>query len=79
MKPLPGIIEGRAAKWRHSAEYLAIRERIRSEAHARRGADLRAASFWRRMVIRWTIEREVRAVLDKIYPPGALYAAGGSR
>jgi hypothetical protein len=79
MKPFPRIVAGRAAGLRRTKEYLAVRERLRAEARAAHSAELKAASVWRRLAIWWEMEREVRRALDKIYPPGALYTAGGPR
>lgn len=49
---------------------------IRQELAARHAAELRAASLWRRWLLRWRIERETRVEFKRRFPPGALYGAG---
>jgi hypothetical protein len=55
----------------------AVRARIRSEIRTRYASKLEHASLIKCMQLAWEIEREVRAELAKIYPPGALYATFG--
>jgi hypothetical protein len=79
MSRVPRIVAGRLGAFRGTKAFRGVRERLRAQAHGRHEAHLRGASLWGRILIRIRIEREVRAELERIYPPGALYAAGDSR
>jgi hypothetical protein len=50
-------------------EVAAIRRKVTSR-HDEEG---KRSTFWRRIMIWWTIEREVRAEMKRKHPPGALY------
>jgi hypothetical protein len=78
MSRFPRIVAGRMGPFRGTREYREVRDRLLAEARVRHEPRLRGASPWRRFLVRFMIEREVRAEWDRIYPPGALYAAGGS-
>jgi hypothetical protein len=79
MSQVPRIITGRGALFRRTRECSAERSRLLAEARVRHEAAFRAAPFWGRLLIRFAIAREVRAEMNRIYPPDALYVAGGSR
>jgi hypothetical protein len=74
-----GIVSGGLLRFRRSGEFAALRARLIAEARRRRGAELTGASFWRRAWLGLAAEREVRAELGRIHPPGALYFAGSAR
>jgi hypothetical protein len=77
MNFLQAIISGDLERFRRSKEYAALRARLVADARLRHDADLRGAPFWRRAWLEVVIEREVRAELRRICPPGALYVSGG--
>jgi hypothetical protein len=79
MNHVPRIIAGRGANLRQTRECSAERARLLAEARIRHEAAYRAAPFWGRLLIRLAIAREVRAEMNRIYPPDALYVAGGFR
>jgi hypothetical protein len=62
-----------------SGQRAETRARLVAEARKRRAGDLRDASILGRVRLELAIEREVRAELDRIFPPGALYAAAQRR
>ena len=59
---------------RRSKEYVATRGRLVAAARVRYAQELKDASIFGRIRLELKIEREVRAELRKIFPPGALYA-----
>jgi hypothetical protein len=79
MKSNPRIVVDGIRRLRGSKEYGAVRTRLLSEARARHTEEIKVASFWRRIWLNLKIEREVRAELNKMCPPGALYAVGKSQ
>jgi hypothetical protein len=57
-----------------SKAYNAERTRLIAGIESRRADELKSASWFGRIRVRITIEREAQAALDKTFPPGALYA-----
>jgi hypothetical protein len=55
-------------------QYEETRNRLLTAARLRFAKELKDASFLGRRRLKLKIEREVQAELDKLYPPGALYA-----
>jgi len=76
MNFLQAIVSGSLDRFRRSREYAALRARLGADARLRHGAELKGAPFWRRAWLEMVIEREVRAELGRICPPGALYVSG---
>jgi hypothetical protein len=62
-----------------SRQYAAARRRLTTAARTRYAQEIKDASTLGRMRLELRIEREVRAELDRIFPPGALYAAAQRR
>jgi hypothetical protein len=80
LSPTPErIVADGPFRFRRSREHGILRARILAEARQRRGAELKGAPFWRRAWLGLIIEREARAELRRLHPPGALYLAGGAR
>jgi hypothetical protein len=79
MNPIQRIVADSLIRFRGSKEFAAVRARLVAEARLRHGADPKGAYFWRRAWLRLVIEREVRAELGRLYPPGALYISGRAR
>jgi hypothetical protein len=75
MNFLQAIVSGGLGRFRRSKEHAALRARLEAEARRRHGADFSRAPFWRRAWLEVVIEREVRAELRRLLPPGALYAS----
>jgi hypothetical protein len=66
-------------RFRRTRRHAAVRERLVAEARLRHEAELKGASFWGRLRAMRAVEAEVRAAIDRMYPPDTLYAAGGRR
>jgi hypothetical protein len=58
-------------------DYEAARTRLYAEARAARAARLDGASVIARLRLIAEIQAEVRGKLDRMFPPGALYAVPG--
>jgi hypothetical protein len=76
MSLLQSIIPDGPGRFGRSRECAALRARLAADARLRHDAELRGAPFWRRAWLELAIEREVRAELRKLFPPGALYTSG---
>jgi hypothetical protein len=72
-----GIVQDAFGRIEGSEGYQEERARLLLEARQRRADEWASASFWRRMRVKWEIEREVRARLERKFPRWALYAARG--
>jgi hypothetical protein len=48
--------------------------KVRAEVRQRFEQAVEQRGFWRRLVLWWEIEREVRKEMKRRFPPGALYA-----
>lgn len=69
------IVADGAQRLREAKDYSAARRRILSEVRGRHRAEVKNASFWRRLRLEVQIRRETRAELKKEFPPAALYIA----
>lgn len=49
--------------------YKASVKQVRAEVEEAYAEELREAGLWRRIVLRWRLEREVREWMKKIEPP----------
>jgi hypothetical protein len=78
MNIIQTIVSGSLGRFRRSKEHAALRARLEAEARRRHEADISGAPFWRRAWLEVVIEREVRAELRRLLPPGALYASRSS-
>jgi hypothetical protein len=76
MNFLQAIVSGNLERFRRSKEHAALRARLVAEARQRHEADINGAPFWKRAWLEVVIEREVRAKLRRLFPPGALYTSG---
>jgi hypothetical protein len=74
-----GIVADGLRRLRRARQYHAVRTRLLLEARRRRAGEMEGASFWRSMGIKWEIEREVGAQLEKEFPSGAFYAVNPRR
>jgi hypothetical protein len=60
-----------------SKQVVAVKERLRAAAGLRHAQEMKGASVLARMRLKVKMEREVRAELGKLFPPGAFYVATG--
>jgi hypothetical protein len=79
MNRISRIVSDGRGRFCRSREWAALRARLVAEGRLRHEAELKGAGFWRRAWLGIVIEREVRAELGRLCPPGALYIAGGAR
>lgn len=52
-----------------------VRTIVRAQVTARHAEELKRSGFWRRLVVRLRIEREVLVELKRKFPPHAHYSA----
>ena len=69
------IVADGAQRYRAARDYTAIRTRVLAEASKRFECEKATASFWRRCWIELRIRREVRAFMNREFPPGNLYVS----
>lgn len=74
----PNIVADGHDRLRDSHEYREAVERITREVEGRFQSEMAKAPFWRRLWLRHRIRRTIRAELDKLFPPDALYLTHGN-
>jgi hypothetical protein len=56
-----------------------VHVRLVAQARFRHRAEIKAASFWRRLWLEFALRREVGAELNRMFPADALYAFRAAR
>jgi len=74
---IPRIVADGPDRFRLSKAYQDARAQLLGETHQRHDEALKAAPFYRRILLHLKIVWEVRAKLQKRFPPGALHVMEG--
>jgi hypothetical protein len=73
------IVADGMRRLRATGAHGAAKARIQAEVGSRHAAELRIASWWRRLWIQARMRGEVRRELEREFSPSALYAAHGRK